>query len=203
MGVRSCFVFPVSAETREFHPMNEIVEWSSAKKQRSRHFTGAAHFSEWPGSDETARRWLRLPPPHCSPLPYHCFSESESNKNEERKKQKSPLGYMGKTHSSWGLEMNPLNCCWPLCCWVILECVSPFPGAVRDGGKWAILVMVNILFLCEACFTHTHTHTHIEINPHSPSSFLQKAILEWVAVWIFFSEELLFFSPEFYQQFLC
>lgn len=87
MGVRS-FVFPVSAETREFHPMNEIVEWSSAKKQRSRHFTGAAHFSEWPGSDETARRWLRLPPPHCSALPYHCSSETESNKNEERKNRR-------------------------------------------------------------------------------------------------------------------
>ena len=56
MGVRSRFVFPMCAETREFHPMNEIVEWSSSENQRSRHFTG---------SDETARRWWRLPPPHC------------------------------------------------------------------------------------------------------------------------------------------
>ena len=66
--------------------------------------------------------------------------------------------------------------------------------------------MVSILFFVWGMFythTHTHTHIHIEINPHSPSSFLQKAILEWVALWIYFSEELLFFSPEFYQQFLC
>lgn len=64
--------------------------------------------------------------------------------------------------------------------------MSPFPEAVRDGGKWTILIMVNILFLCKACYIY------IYINPHSPSSFLQKAIPEWVALWIFFSEELLF-----------
>lgn len=187
-------------------PWNETVEWSSSENQRSRHFTGAAFLSvigKWWWDSQEVIGGLLLPTV-TSAISLLFWDWIKYRWGE--KKQKSLLGYMEKTHSSWGLEMNPSNCWWSWCWWwwcmmhvsdhVILECVSPFPDAEGCWKMETILIIVNIPFCEWGMFKYIY-----KLTPIPPSSFLQKVIPEWVALWIFFRRAS--FSSEFYQQFLC
>lgn len=79
----------------------------------------------------------------------------------------------------------------------------PFPAASGDGGKLTVLIMVSLLFCVSRVLYNFIVLLKKKFKDFStlPCKFLSPECCSRVAL-IFFSE-LLFFSSEFYQQFLC
>lgn len=138
-GTEGSLVFPVCRD-QEFHPMNETVEWAPLRTRVQALHWGCT-FPAWLGSDETARRWLRLPP---SPLLTSAISLlfwDWIKYRWGREKTEESTGLCGKrpiVHEDWRWTPQTVgdhDAWWWWCMMhvsdhVILGVLSPFPDAV-------------------------------------------------------------------------